>query len=82
LEKAIYVNLKISQPNTASISQTTPTLANYLLRTINDKDIHRQLWYQYCAAKSCEPLFLNAQMQLNMYYFVPFVRPCMHLNYW
>jgi len=30
---------------------------------------------------SCEPLFPDVQMQLKMYYFVPFVRPCMHNNY-
>ena len=30
---------------------------------------------------SCEPLFLEVQMQLKMYFFVPFVRPCMHHNY-
>ena len=30
---------------------------------------------------SCEPLFPIAQMQLKTYFFVPFVRPCMHLNY-
>ena len=31
--------------------------------------------------KSCEPLFADVQMQLKMYVFVPFVRPCMHHNY-
>ena len=30
---------------------------------------------------SCEPLFSVVQMQLKTYFFVPFVRPCMHLNY-
>ena len=30
---------------------------------------------------SCEPLFLVVQMQLKTYFFVPFARPCMHLNY-
>ena len=30
---------------------------------------------------SCEPLFPVAQMQLKTYFFVPFVRPCLHLNY-
>ena len=30
---------------------------------------------------SCEPLFPVVQMQLKMYFFIPFVRPCMHLNY-
>jgi len=29
---------------------------------------------------SCEPLFRNVQMQLKMYFFVPFVRPCMFHN--
>ena len=30
---------------------------------------------------SCEPPFPVVQMQLKTYFFVPFVRPCMHLNY-
>ena len=30
---------------------------------------------------SCEPLYPVVQMQLKTYFFVPFVRPCMHLNY-
>jgi len=30
---------------------------------------------------SCERLFPDVQTQLKMYFFVPFVRPCMHLNY-
>jgi len=30
---------------------------------------------------SCEPLFPVVQMQLKTYFFVPFVRPCIHLNY-
>ena len=31
--------------------------------------------------RSCEPLFPDVQMQLKTYFFVPFVRPCMHHNY-
>jgi len=31
--------------------------------------------------RSCEPLFPDVQMQLKMYFFVPFVRPSMHHNY-
>jgi len=38
-----------------------------------DKNIVQQI--------SCEPLFPDVQMQLNMYFFVPFVRPCMRHNY-
>jgi len=30
---------------------------------------------------SCEPLFPVVQMQLKTYFFVPCVRPCVHLNY-
>jgi len=30
---------------------------------------------------SGEPLFPVVQIQLKTYFFVPFVRPCMHLNY-
>jgi len=29
----------------------------------------------------CEPLFADVQMQLKMYFFVPFVRPCIYHNY-
>jgi len=38
-----------------------------------DKNIAQQ--------KSCEPLFPDVQMQSKMYFFVPFVRPCMHYKY-
>jgi len=30
---------------------------------------------------SCEPLFPDVQMQSKMYFFVPFIRPCMRHNY-
>jgi len=30
---------------------------------------------------SCKPLFPDVQMYLKMYFFVLFVRPCMHHNY-
>jgi len=30
---------------------------------------------------SCEHHFSDVQMQLKLYIFVPFVRPCMHHNY-
>ena len=30
---------------------------------------------------SCKPHFPVVQMQLKTYFFVPIVRPCMHLNY-
>jgi len=30
---------------------------------------------------SCEPLSPDAQIQLKVYFFVPFVLPCMHHNY-
>jgi len=30
---------------------------------------------------SCEPLFPDVQMQLKMYFFVLFARPCMYHNY-
>ena len=30
---------------------------------------------------SCEPIFPDVGMQLKTYFFVPFVRPCLHLNY-
>jgi len=31
--------------------------------------------------RSYEPPFPDVQMQLKTYFFVPFVRPCMHHNY-
>ena len=30
---------------------------------------------------SCEPLFPDVEMELKMYFFVPFVRSCIHHNY-
>jgi len=30
---------------------------------------------------SCELLFPDVQMQLEMYFFVTYLRPCMHHNY-
>jgi len=43
--------------------------------------VFKQLRYGYCAAKSCETLFPDVEMQLKMYFFDPFLRPCMHRNY-
>ena len=31
--------------------------------------------------RSCEPPFPDVQMQFKTYFFIPFVRPCMHHNY-
>jgi len=47
----------------------------------DDKDIQRQLQYQYCAANKLRASFSVVQMQLRTYFIVPFVHPCMHLNY-
>jgi len=47
----------------------------------DDKDIQRQLQYQYCAANKLRASFTDVQMPLKTYFFVPFVRPCMHHNY-
>jgi len=47
----------------------------------DDKDIQRQLRYQYCAANKLRASFPVVQMQLKTYFCVPFVRPYMHLNY-
>ena len=47
----------------------------------DDKDVQRQLRYQYCAANKLRACFSRCSMQLKTYFFVPFVRPCMHLNY-
>ena len=41
----------------------------------DDKDIQRQLRYQYCAANKLRASFPVVQMELNTYFFVPFVRP-------
>jgi len=47
----------------------------------DDKDIQRKLRYQYCAANKLRAFFPVVQMRLKTYFFVPFVRPCMHLNH-
>ena len=47
----------------------------------DDKDIQRQLRYQNYAANKLRASFPVVQIQLKIYFFVPFVRPCMHLNY-
>jgi len=47
-----------------------------------DKDIQRQLRQKYCAANKLRVSSLDVQMQLNVYFFVPFVCTCcMHHNY-
>ena len=46
----------------------------------DDKGIRRQLRYQYCAANKLRASFSVVRMQLKTYFFVPFLRPCMHLN--
>ena len=47
----------------------------------DDKDIQRQLRYQYCAANKLRASFPDVKMHLKTYFFFPFVRPCMHHNY-
>ena len=47
----------------------------------DDKDIQRQLRYQYCAANKLRSSFSRCSIALKMYFFVPCVRPCMHHNY-
>ena len=47
----------------------------------DDKDIQRNCDINIVHQTSCEPLFPVVQMQLKTYFFVPFVHPCMHLNY-
>ena len=48
----------------------------------DDKDIQRQLRYQYCAANKLRASFSHcSNAVLKTYFFVPFVRPHMHLNY-
>jgi len=52
------------------------TLSSQMTKTFRDNcDIN------IVQQTSCEPLFPVVQMQLKTYFFVPFVRPCMHLNY-
>ena len=41
----------------------------------DDKDIQRQLRYQYCTAN-----FFWCSNAVKMYFFIPFVSPCMHHN--
>jgi len=45
----------------------------------DDKDIQRQLQNQYCAANKLRASFSRCS-NVKTYFFVPFVRPCMHLN--
>jgi len=47
----------------------------------DDKDIPRQLRYQYCAANKLRASFSRCSNAVKTYFFVPSVRPCMHLNY-
>ena len=47
----------------------------------DDKDIQRQLRYQYCAANKLRASFSRCSNAVKTCFFVPFVRPCMHLNY-
>ena len=47
----------------------------------DDKDIQRQLRYQYCAANKLRASFSRCSNAVKNVLFVPFVRPCMHLNY-
>ena len=47
----------------------------------DDKDIQRQLRYQYCASNKLRASFSRCSNAVKTYFFVPFVRPCMHLNY-
>jgi len=47
----------------------------------DDKDIQRQLRYQYCAANKLRASISRCSNAVKNVLFVPFVRPCMHLNY-
>ena len=47
----------------------------------DDKDIQRQLRYQYCAANKLRVFSSRYSNAVRIYLFVPFVRPRMHHNY-
>jgi len=47
----------------------------------DDKDIQRQLRYQYCAGNKLRTSFSLCSNAIKMYFFVPFVHPCVHHNY-
>jgi len=47
----------------------------------DDENIQRQLRYQYCAANKLRASFSRCSNAVKTYFFVPFVRPCMHHNY-
>ena len=47
----------------------------------DDKDIQRQLRYQYCAANKMRASFSRCSNAVKTYFFIPFVRPCTHHNY-
>jgi len=49
----------------------------------DDKDIERQMRYQYEAVNKLRASFSDVRTQWKMYWFVPSVGPCiMHHNYW
>ena len=48
---------------------------------LDDKDIQRQLRYQYCTANKLRASFSDVQMHLKTNFFVPIVLPCMHHKY-
>jgi len=47
----------------------------------DDKDIQRQLRYQYCAANKLRASFSRCSNAVKNVLFRSFVRPCMHHNY-
>jgi len=46
----------------------------------DDKDIQRQLRYQYCTANKLRASFSRCSNTVKMFIFIPFVRPCKHHN--
>jgi len=47
----------------------------------DDKDIQKQLWYQYCAANKLRASFSRCSNAVKNVFSVPFACPCMHHNY-
>jgi len=67
--------------NLKSVNQYTYLEAVLDTELPDDKDIQRQLRYNYCAANKFRASSPDVQMQLKMYFFVPSVQPCMHHNH-
>ena len=75
------INKKHIWKNLGGASSPLDLLDSSMTGLSDDKDIQRQLRYQYCAANKLRASFSRCSNAVKNDFFVPFVRPCMHLNY-